>query len=394
MHRRHGLFGSSAKTRTHMHIQMRWQKPRKKLVLSSVAISVIAAGISFSPLVQAQTYQEQINALNQQNTEKRGSLEALDSQATSLQDTIARQQAQIDALQAQIQINDAKRLETVAQIAKAEADLAHQKQILADDLRAMYIGGQMSSLEQLATSQSLSAFADAQQYKIAVQHKIQATLKSINDLKAKLAVEKANLEKMIIDLNNMRNAVSAQQAEQARLLSLNQQQQADLDNQIKANSGKIAELRRQQAIENARLFGNKIPAGVPGGGGYPGKWAFAPMDTIVDSWGMYNRECVSWTAYKVYASGRYMPYWGGVGNANQWDDNARRAGIPVDTHPRDGDVAVSNSGTWGHVMYVESTAADGSIYVSDYNQQYDGLYREYWVSAATVSARGLVFIHF
>jgi surface antigen len=45
-------------------------------------------------------------------------------------------------------------------------------------------------------------------------------------------------------------------------------------------------------------------------------------------------------------------------------------------------------------MYVEATGSDGSIYVSDYNQQYDGLYREYWISASTVQAKNLVFIHF
>lgn len=390
MHGLHDFFSIPANT----HAHMRLQKPRKKLVISSVVIGLIVGGVAVSPLVQAQTYQEQINALSAQNSDKQSNLGVLDDQAAGLQDTINKLQVQINALQSQIQINDAKRIDTVAQIAAAEAELTRQKGILSDDIKAMYIGGQMSSLEELATSQSLSEFADAQQYKIAVQHKIQAQLKSINDLKAKLATEKANLERMIADLNTMRNTVSTQQAEQARLLALNQQQQADLDNQIKANSAKIADLRRQQAIENARLFGNKIPAGIPGGGGYPGKWAFAPQDTIIDSWGMYNRECVSWTAYKVYASGRYMPYWGGIGNANQWDDNARAAGIPVDSRPRQGDVAVSNSGAFGHVMYVEQTAGDGSIYVSDYNQQYDGLYREYWIAASTVSARGLVFIHF
>lgn len=379
---------------------MHYAKPRKKLVIA--AVSVVTSGLVLSSAVsgivtskvEAATYQEQINQLNSQNSVKRDNMSQLNDQATSLQDTISRLQGQIDTLQSQIQINDAKRLETVAKIAAAEAELAKQKSILADDIKAMYVGGQMSNLEQLATSKDLSDFADAQQYKISVQHKIQATLKSITELKAKLSAEKIELDKMIADLGVMRNTVTSQQAEQSRLLSLNAAQQAELDSQIKANSAQIANLRRQQAAENARLYGNKIPAGVPGGGGYPGKWAFAPMDSIIDSWGMYNRECVSWTAYKVYASGRFMPYWGGIGNANQWDDNARRAGIPVDTRPRPDDVAVSNSGTWGHVMYVESVGADGSIYVSDYNQQYDGLYREYWISGETVRARGLVFIHF
>ncbi len=160
----------------------------------------------------------------------------------------------------------------------------------------------------------------------------------------------------------------------------------------------MTDLRSQQAAENARLFGDSesVPRGIPGGGGYPGLWAFAPIDKYLDNWGMYSRQCVSYTAWKVDASGREMPKWGklGKGNAKQWDDNARAAGIPTDSNPRVGDVAVSNAGTWGHVMWVESVAGDGAIFVSDYNQQFDGNYRSYWISADKVSARGLVFIHF
>ena len=83
-------------------------------------------------------------------------------------------------------------------------------------------------------------------------------------------------------------------------------------------------------------------SGATCGGGYPAKWCERPRTTVIDNWGMYNRECVSYTAFRVAASGRYMPYWGGFGNANQWDDNARAAGIPVDGNPQAGDVAISN----------------------------------------------------
>jgi surface antigen len=101
---------------------------------------------------------------------------------------------------------------------------------------------------------------------------------------------------------------------------------------------------------------------------------------------MYNRECVSYTAFRVAASGRYVPW--GLGNANQWDDNARARGIPVDSNPRPGDVAISNAGAFGHAMYVESVSG-GTIFVSQYNAALDGRY-----STKTISAAGLVFIHF
>jgi surface antigen len=104
---------------------------------------------------------------------------------------------------------------------------------------------------------------------------------------------------------------------------------------------------------------------------------------------MYNRECVSYTAFKVAVSGRHMPYWGGYGNANQWDDNARASGIAVDGNPREGDVAQTDNGYYGHVMYVEYVYGDGTILISQYNVNLDGRYSEKRISAA-----GLNFIHF
>jgi surface antigen len=368
-------------------------KQKRFVIFSFVGTVGLLIATTLSP-VFADKYQDQINELNNQNAAHQGDLGQLGAQAASLQDTIAKMQAEIDNLQAQITATQAKRDETMSKIAKAEADLVQQRQYLSDSLKAMYVDGDISSLEMLASSQNINDFVDQQQYQQSVQGQLQKTLDTIKQLRAQLDLDKSNLDRMIADLNNMQSQVAAQKAEQDHLLNLNQDQQAELDGQIKNNNSKISDLRKQQALDNARLGGGKIPAGVQAGGGYPGVWAYAPMDSLLDSWGMYNRECVSYTAYKVAASGRYMPYWGGYGNANQWDDNARAMGIPVDGNPRQGDVAVSNSGTWGHVMYVEAVASDGSILVSDYNQQYDGLYREYTITAETVRNRGLVFIHF
>ena len=66
------------------------------------------------------------------------------------------------------------------------------------------------------------------------------------------------------------------------------------------------------------------------------------------------------------------------------------AGIAVDTNPRPGDVAVSNSGYYGHVMYVESVNPNGTINISQYNWSLNGTYSE----AYNLPKAGLVFIHF
>lgn len=123
------------------------------------------------------------------------------------------------------------------------------------------------------------------------------------------------------------------------------------------------------------------------GGGYPDKWCKYAMDSVVDNWGMYNRECVSYTAFKVATSGRHMPY--GWGDANRWPEAARTQGIAVDLHPRVGDVAILPDGDHGHSMYVETIHNDGTITVSQYNKAKTGTY-----SQERLATRGMVFIHF
>ena len=101
---------------------------------------------------------------------------------------------------------------------------------------------------------------------------------------------------------------------------------------------------------------------------------------------MYNRQCVSYAAYKVSLK-RTMPYWGGRGNAFQWPGNARAAGIPVDDQPRVGDLAIHSAG-FGHAMYVE--AVNGSyITVSQFNYDNTGEF-----SRMAVPSDGLEFILF
>lgn len=367
-------------------------KIRQSLARSSLLpLAIMTATLGFSilsrPLALADRFDSQIAALRAENSNKAAAQVQLGAQAASLQEEVNKLQGRINTLQAQINTNQAKSQSLRRQIVEAQRELDRQKRVLGENIKAMYLEGQISTLEMLASSKDLSDFVDKAQYRNSVSDKIKSTVQKITELKQKLASQKVQVEQLLADQKAMRSQLDAQEAVKNNLLALNQNQQAALNSQIKANNAQIGELRRQQAIENAR-FNIGSMHGDPNNGGYPSVWANAPQDSVVDSWGMYNRECVSFTAWKVWNSGRHMPYWGGVGNANQWDDNARAEGIPVDSHPRVGDVAISNSGPWGHAMYVEAVG-NGSIYISQYNADYTGHYSEGWRYTT-----GLVFIHF
>ena len=62
-----------------------------------------------------------------------------------------------------------------------------------------------------------------------------------------------------------------------------------------------------------------------------------------------------------------------MGNANEWPSYARSYGYSVSRTPAAGTAMVFQSGiggshpTYGHVAFVESVNADGSVYISEMN---------------------------
>ncbi len=374
------------------------RKNSNSLSKKSVAIclvSVFLFGVIAVPLAHADKYQDQIDAINRENNQKKAAQEQLGSQAASLSDTISKLQGEINTVQTKINDNQKKTEELKAQIVAAEAELVKQKKFLSETIKAMYLEDEISPVEMLASSKNLSTFFDKQQYRESVRSKVKNTLDKVKQLKLDLATQKDTLEKVIQEQQALQSQLASQRAENDRLLGLNQSQQGALNSEIKTNNSRVAQLRAEQAAENAKRFrssGVTVRPGSNGNDTYPSIWRNAPMDSLLDSWGMYNRECVSWTAWKVAYSGRHMPGWGflGIANANQWDDNARRAGIPVDGNPQPGDVAVWHIGFYGHVMYVESVNPNGTINISQYNHDFRGTYSE----AYNMPTSGLVFIHF
>jgi surface antigen/peptidoglycan hydrolase CwlO-like protein len=360
--------------------------------------ALVVGGGSFA---LADQFDEQIKKLQAENAEHQEESSELADQAASYQDAIDKLEGQINGLQQAIVANQKKSDALQTEIDKQQKELDHQKYVLGQNIKTMYLEGQISTLEILAASKDLSEFVDKQQYRNAVQDQVKTTVDKITALKVELEKKQRELQTLIKEQESQKAELAEARAQQSELLAYTEDQKASYDKAIKNNQDEISELRRQQIAANAAIFGGVIPgSGKNCGGGYPGKangpwgpWGCNyPKDYSIDNWGMYNRECVSYTAVRVAASGRHMPYWGGQGDAHLWDNNAERAGIPVYYSPsqaNEGDVAISNSGTWGHAMYVEHVYEDGRILVSQYNVGLDGRYSE-----AVISGNGLSFIRF
>ena len=110
----------------------------------------------------------------------------------------------------------------------------------------------------------------------------------------------------------------------------------------------------------------------------------------VDQWRFFKCECTSFVASRLNRDGiafsnHYKgPRWS---HAKYWKGVAQRLGIAVDTTPRPGDVAWWDNGEHGHVAYVDSVNADGTVNISEYNYQRKHDY-------GTRRVRAKAYIHF
>jgi peptidoglycan DL-endopeptidase CwlO len=367
----------------------------------AVGVLLLVVGTSVG-MVHA-SIQSQINTLNNQNAEKQSAVNSLQLQATSYQDAINKLQAQIGAIQGAIAASEAKQSQLQTKITADQQEINQQKQVLGEDLKAMYVNGGMTTIEMLATSKNLSDFVNAETYDSAVQNKIQNTLNQITALQNQLEDQKNQVQQLLQTQQAQQNQLASDQAQQNHLLSLNQNQQADYNNQIKANQSKISSLEAEQAAINedgssaitlpasGGVGGNcATPNYAIGGtyyysgpessapnGGYPMPWCNAAQDSTTTYGGFPNRECTSF-AYWYFTTEEGHNGFSVTGNADQWWYTANR---PVDLTPVDGSIAVDPSGPYGHVMIVVATPGqtygggtvpNGKIDTISMNDDYSG----------------------
>lgn len=357
---------------------------RSALVGLTVALVV---GSTVSPVL-ADQYQDQINQLEAEAAGLQATANQYHAHADTLQGELDRLRVQSATLRAEITLNENKLTQLQTDIAANEKKLDTKQRVLGVTLADMYVDSDITPIEMLASSKNIGDYIDKQEARATIRAEITNAIGEIKKLKSELLKQKEAVEASLRDQAARRDQLAASETEQARLVNETRGIEAAYQAQVSDRNSQVRALRAAQAAAN-RARGGRVVAGDPGRGGYPADLYSQPLDATVDPWGMYNRECVSYTAWKVYQKNGYMPYWGGHGNANQWPSNARAAGIPVSSVPRVGSVAIWTAGTYGHAMWVEAVNGDGTVVVSQFNYAWDGEYSE-----MTMAASSAVYIYF
>ncbi|KAJ2801352.1 hypothetical protein H4R20_003706 [Coemansia guatemalensis] len=110
--------------------------------------------------------------------------------------------------------------------------------------------------------------------------------------------------------------------------------------------------------------GGKVPGPIKNDYPYKGKCGG------VDPWNYFKCQCTSFVAWRInnrlgvkFHNHYKGPNWG---NANTWDDAARKTRVPVNSKPVAGSVAQTNAGKYGHVAWVAKVSGS-SVTVEEYN---------------------------
>lgn len=167
------------------------------LVVSGLMI--VASGFlpGLRSLVMADQYDNQIQVLQQQNSQAQAAANSLQPQINSYQSAVSGLESEIASLQQNINDNEAQQAVLQQKIADNQAEIDKERAFLGSDLKAMYVDGTPTTLEVLATSKNLSDFVDKQEYRTTVQNKLQATLKKIAELQKQLQDQKTQLQNLL-----------------------------------------------------------------------------------------------------------------------------------------------------------------------------------------------------
>jgi peptidoglycan DL-endopeptidase CwlO len=375
------------------------KKTTKKVILSSFAIAVIVTAILLPPNFSSASKLSDLRAQNANVVaainESNQKLEGLTNTSNTLKGQIAFMNAQIAGIQSQIGATKDKIATLQVGLDQAQENLDKQKIVLQASVNTLYKNAGASTVELLIGSDSFTKFVDSQTYLQNLKDGITGSVQKIIALKAQIQSQQDDQKNLLNQQTAQQQQLLTSQNQVASLLATTQGQESSFQQHL-------ADLRAQQqqilgAIAAQMAASGTVLITSDGyNGGYPAYLSNAPQDSLVDPWGMYNRECVSYAAFKVAQSGRTMPYWGGVGNAQQWPSNARADGIPVDRNPQVGDVAITYNAPFGHAMYVE--AVNGrDVTISQYNWLVNGqwgVWSEMTLSADNTLLGPMYFIHF
>lgn len=357
------------------------KKTAKKIAIITVTILfAITAPFQFVNVTHADDFDDQIAKIEKQIEGLQDEAKKLNKKADSLQKEVDSLNAQKKLIQKRINLKGAERKRLVARIAENEQKIVDNRNVLGDTIANLYLSGDITPLEMLASSHSIAEYVDKETYQNSIRDNLVLTISAIKRIKAELEQQQKDVERVIAEQKSARDALVAKENERIALINETRGQEAAYKRLVGEREQQKLEVQKaqQKAIEAALAaaggVANILP-GDPNKGGYPWEvgcvvdgqaWSHGGANgNGSDPIGYGCRQCVSYTGWKVgQHTGNFPYYWG---NANQWPSSAVNEGYSTGAVPRVNSVGIISAGEYGHAVWVEAVNGDGTVDVSQYN---------------------------
>lgn len=300
---------------------------------------------------------------NQNAAKAASSASAYQMKVNELSVTIAKKETEIAETEAEI-----KSLKI--EIEENEKKLASEQEALAELLVNMHFESDAEPIKVLAGASSISDLAEKAAREEVAKEQISVSAETIKQTKEELEASKAEVEDLWTQQNEAKTALVSKRAEQKSLVEKYENDAEAYTEIAKEEAEKRRAAEEAEQRKNPNLYG--------GGKFYSGANTYYWQDRCPEQqdWGFstypgvgviggYLCECTSYAGWKAFeAYGIVISFWG---DAKSWDASARRRNYTVDHNPAAGTIGQFYSGPYGHVFWVESVNADGSINISEYN---------------------------
>lgn len=331
--------------------------------------------------------------------EKKASAAAVAASASAdfYQARVASLSMDIASLKLQIADTEAQVEDLEEQIEETEEQLESEKSALAELLVNMHFESDAEPIRILAGSTSISDLAEKAARSEVAKQQISTMAENIKAAKLKLEDDKAQVEKLLAEQQAAKKNLEATMLEQEELVAKYQNDVKGYEEQViaarEAQKAAMDQYRRDHPEDTGTYYDgiDTYKSYIYDLGGYecPRDWDRFTTSVKGVKIGGYGCECVSYVGWKAYERyGIYLAW----GNAYSWDDVGRKY-YDVDHTPAAGSIGQIDAGTYGHVFWVESVNADGSIEVTDYNWNVDGRFTARRISAAAAARYNYIHIH-
>lgn len=300
--------------------------------------------------------------------------------ANSLQGELDSLSAQIAELEAEIAANEAMISDLEIKIFETQTELERQQAALAQLLIAQYHsqdGATSSAIDVLATSNSISDLADEATRQTSAEEQINKTARTVNATKLDLEQQRASVQATLQENEQKNEKIADIYAEQKSLQDAYLDDAAGYNAYAAEQQAIVAAETQRQSDDAATNDGSGVSSsGATGWWGrntYPDAYRCPAINgTEVSVYGGYYCQCTSYAGWKAKEKyGTIIQSWG---NAYDWARVAKNKGYTVSSTPAAGTIAQSSKGKYGHVAWVESVNADGTINITEYNRN-DGTCR-------------------